>query len=350
VALGADIVSVGAQQFRALSAVRVMTGGASLSERGLVQHLLILLLGLIDVTIQADVDGIGLGKCGRPSGVRVVAIGAVALRSGMLELRLLNSVSLIRVTSDADVPDLRLRQYDFSVLGRFVADFAEFFAKGRMHESLHQLGLRRLVRVVTGYAVGFGEGLPRVCLYQFFIVRVVAIKTECGRRLRQMKCKFWIRPVARFVRDVAGIATQIEGLMPASTLGRIESRLVTIEAKVLGRCRAGRRLQEVIRFASRMRIVTGEAITRGLIVNVTSGRAFLVGVACKAKPGRSGREQFDARDVFGNAYFVTAKAVLFRSRVRVLVLRLILVASDARGGRNVRIKRSRMLLCDGGAG
>ena len=254
------------------------------------------------------------------------------------------------MTSDTNVPNLGLRQYDFPVLGSFVADFAKLLAKGRMHESLHQLGLRRLMRVVTGYAVSLGERLPSVRLHQFFIACIVAIKTECGRRLRQMECKFWIRPVARFVRDVASIATQIEGLMPASALGRIESRLVTIEAKVLGRCRAGRRLQEVIRFASRMRIVTGEAITRGLIVNVTSCRAFLVGVACKAKLSRSGREQLNACDVFGDPHFMAAKAVLFGFRVRVLVLRLILVASDARAGRDVGIEWSRMLLCRGGAG
>lgn len=93
--LGADIVAVGTKQLWALGAVRVMARGASLSKRGLVQNLLILLLGLIDVTIQADVDSIGLGKCGRPSGMRIVAISAVALRSGMLKFRLLNLVGLI---------------------------------------------------------------------------------------------------------------------------------------------------------------------------------------------------------------------------------------------------------------
>ena len=99
-----------------------------------------------------------------------------------------------------------------------------------------------------------------------------------------------------------------------------------------------------------MRVVAREAVARRLIVNMATGRAFLVGVACKAKPGRSGREQFDARDVFGNAYFVTAKAVLFRSRVRVLVLRLILVASHAGACCDIRIQRSWMLLRDGRPG
>ena len=186
-----------------------MARGATLSEGGLVQDLLVLLLGLIDVTIQADVNRIGLGKCGRPSGMRIVAIGAVALRSGMLELRLLNSVSLIRVTSDADVPDLRLRQYDFSVLGRFVADFAKLFAERRMHEGLHELRLRGLVRVVTRYAVGLDKRLPGVRLYQIFVVCIVAIEAECRRRFGQMKCKFRIRLVTRLVRDVAGITTEV---------------------------------------------------------------------------------------------------------------------------------------------
>jgi hypothetical protein len=180
--LGADIVAVGTKQLWALGAVRVMARGASLSKRGLVQNLLILLLGLIDVTIQADVDSIGLGKCGRPSGMRIVAIRAVALRARMLKFRLLNFVGLVGVTSDTNVPNLRLRQYDFSALGSFVADFAKLLAKGRMHESLHQLGLRGLVRVVTRYAVSLGERLPLVRLNQTLVVCVVTIKTECGRR------------------------------------------------------------------------------------------------------------------------------------------------------------------------
>ena len=145
VTLGADIVAVGAKQLRALGAVRVVAGRASLSEGRLVQDF-VLLLGLIDVTIQADVDGIRLGESRRPSGMRVVAIGAVALRARMLKFRFLNFVSLVRVTSDTNVPDLRLRQHDFSVLGSFVADFAKLFAKGRMHERLHQLGLGGLMR------------------------------------------------------------------------------------------------------------------------------------------------------------------------------------------------------------
>jgi hypothetical protein len=72
-----------------------MARGTTLSEGGLVQHLFILLLGLVDVTIQADVHGVGLGECRRSPGVRIVTIRAVALRAGMLEFRLLNLVGLV---------------------------------------------------------------------------------------------------------------------------------------------------------------------------------------------------------------------------------------------------------------
>ena len=327
-----------------------MTGRASLSEGRLVQDFLVLLLGLIDVTIQADVDGIRLGESRRPSGMRVVAIGAVALRARMLKFRFLNFVGLVRVTSDTNVPDLRLRQHDFSVLRSFVADFAKLFAEGRMHEGLHQLGLGGLMRIVARHAVGLGEGLPRVCLHQVFIVSIVAIETECRRRFRQMKCNLWIRLVARLVRDVAGIATQIESFVSASALGRIEAGLVTIEAKILVGRGAGRSLQQVVRFSRRMRVVAGKTIARRLIVNMAAGSAFFVAVACEAKLGRSGGEQLYASDVFGDTHFVAAQAVLFGGRVRVLIFRLILVASNAGGCCDIRIKRSRMLLCHGGDG
>ena len=118
----------------------------------------------------------------------IVAIRAVALRAGMLELRLLNFVGLVRVTSNTNVPHLCLRQNDFPVLGSFVANFAKLFAKRRMHEGLHQLGLHGLVRVVTRYAVSLSERLPFVRFNQILVVCVVAVETECGGRFGEVKC------------------------------------------------------------------------------------------------------------------------------------------------------------------
>lgn len=151
------------------------------------------------------------------------------------------------------------------------------------------------------------------------------------------------------MRNVAGVTTEIERFVPASALRGIEPGLVTAEAKILGRCRTGRRLQQVVRLAGRVGIVAREAVARRLIVNVATGRAFLVGVTSKTKFGWSGGEQLYARDILGRTHFMTAEAILLRGRVRVLVLRLVLMASDAGSCRDIRIQGSRMLLCDGRA-
>jgi len=161
----------------------------------------------------------------------------------MLELRLLDLVSLIRVAADAEVFHLCLRQNDFSVLGRFMADLAELFAERRMHECLHQLGLHRLVRIVTGNAISFSERLPFMGLDQALVIRIVTVEAKRWRGLGEMKRELGVRLVPRLVRDVTGVASQIESIVPASTLGRIQACLVTGEAEVLGRCSAGTGLQ-----------------------------------------------------------------------------------------------------------
>ena len=226
-----------------LGSVRIMASRASLLEGRLMKDFLVLLVGLIRVTIQANVDAIRLRKPARLAGVWVVAVSAIALRSEMLELGLLDLVGLLGMAADAEVFHFRLRQHDFSVLGRFVTDFAELFSKRRMRESLHQLGLRRLVRIVTGDAIGFCERLPLVRFDQVLVVRIVTVEAKRRRGLSEMKCELGIRFVARLVRDVTGVASEIENVMPASSLGRIQTCLVTVETEVFGGRSARRRLQ-----------------------------------------------------------------------------------------------------------
>jgi len=232
--LRAHSVPFGAQQLRMFPAVRIVASGAALLKSRLVKNSLVSLFGLIDVTIQADVNGIRLGKCARLSGVRIVAIRAISLGSRMLELRLLDLVGLFGMTPDANVFDLRLGENDLPVLGSFVADLAQLLAEGRMHKSLHELRLNRLVRIVTGHAIGFAKGLPTVRLDQARVAGVVTFKTERRRGFRKVMGEFRIRFVARLVRDVAGIATQVESLVPASTLGNVQPRLVASQTQVLG--------------------------------------------------------------------------------------------------------------------
>jgi len=95
-----------------------------------------------------------------------------------------------------------------------------------------------------------------------------------------------------------------------------------------------------------MRIVTRETVARCLIVHMAALATFHLAVTSQAKLGGSGGKQLDARDVFGDAHFMAAQAVLFGRRMGVLVLGLILVAPNAGGCGDVRIKRSRVLLRD----
>ena len=180
VTLHANRISIGAQQLRALAAMRLVTSGATLLERRLVQNPLVLLIRLIHVAVQTNVNGVGLREPWSFASVRIVAVGAIALGTGMLKLRFFDFVALIGVTADAEVFDLRLSQDDFAVLCRLVADIAQFLAKRWMQESLHQLGLSGLVRVVTTHAIGFREGLTFVGLDEPGIAGIVAIQTQGG--------------------------------------------------------------------------------------------------------------------------------------------------------------------------
>ena len=89
-----------------------------------------------------------LDRCGSPgkpqprsawgspgaAGVRIVALGAIARRARMLHFRLLDLLGLIGVAGDANLLGVGLRQDDFAVLRRLVADVALLFGKRRMHE------------------------------------------------------------------------------------------------------------------------------------------------------------------------------------------------------------------------
>jgi len=147
------------------------------------------------------------------------------------------------VATDAEIFHLCLRQDNFPILRRFVADIAELFPKRRMQEHLHQLGLRRLVWIVAGNTISFAEGLSFVSFHQALVFRVMTVEAKGWRGLAQMKCKLGIRLVARFVRDVTGVASQIERVMPAAALGRIEACLVAVETKIFGGRSPGAGLQ-----------------------------------------------------------------------------------------------------------
>lgn len=215
-----------------------------------------------------------------------------------------------------------------------------------MQESLHQLGLSGLVRVVTSHTVGLGERLTTMRLDESSIRSVMAVETQRRSSLRQVIGKFRIRFVTRLVRGVTGVATEIESGVPAAVLRNVKARVVAAQAEVLGRIRAGRPLQEIIGLACGMWVVAREAVSGRLVVHVTAGlRVVFIVVTLQTELGGCGGEQFDARHVFGHAHLMTTQTAFFGSGMSVLVLGLLLVAAQARSRVSIGIQLGWVLLC-----
>src|SRR5271165_6647262 len=145
-------------------AVRLVTSRAARFVRRRMQMGLLPLLGLVGMASQAGVHRIRLHKARRLSRMGVVASDTFALRPGMRDLGAVDLLGLLIMAGDAERLGVRLCQHYFAVFGRLVAGVAGLVRKWRMGELLHQLGLRRLVRVVTLHAVGSAERLALVRL------------------------------------------------------------------------------------------------------------------------------------------------------------------------------------------
>src|SRR5262249_47936055 len=153
---------------------------AVLSEGRLVVHGLFLEIGNVAVAAQADVHAIGFGQSGLAAGMRTVARGAVARSSGVLHPGSLDLLALVVMAGEAESLDVGLRQHYFAVLGRRVAGLAPVALEGRMLEFRHQFGRVRLVRIMALHAIGGGEGLVVMRLFELGVVYVVAIETQRG--------------------------------------------------------------------------------------------------------------------------------------------------------------------------
>jgi len=164
--------------------------------------------------------------------VRAVAIGAVAGRAGMLHLRLLDLVRLVGVAGDTQRFGIGLREHDFAVFGRGVADFALLVGERRMHELGHQLRRGRLVRVVTAHAIGLIKGLVLMRFLQVRAFGIVAIDAQRRRRFGEVEIEFDLAHFPGLVGGVAGVATHIEGGVAAAFLGNVKSGRVASQAKI----------------------------------------------------------------------------------------------------------------------
>ena len=177
-----------------------------------------------------------------------------------------------------------------------------------MRERLHQLGLRRLVRIVALHAIGGGERLALVRLDQARVLRIVAVEAQRRSRLGQVIVELDLALLAGLVGDVAGVAAHVQRRVPAAFLGNVQSLVVAGQAEIfVGAARS--RLQQLVLVVRLVRVVALEAIAHRRRMD----RAFevggvLVGVAGEAKRVRGGGDQLHAGDIFVHPDFVAACA------------------------------------------
>src|ERR1035437_7927168 len=307
-ALQAQSVAFGAEQMIVVTAMSLVTGRAALHEGGLMKVRFFHLVLLFAVATQTNVHRIRFRQARVGAGVRAVAVGTIAGCSGMLHLRGLDQLRLVVVAGDAEILYVRLRQDYFPILRRSMADFALLVGKRGMRELCHQLGCRRLVRIVAAQAVRRAEGLVLVRLLQGGILRIMTIHAERRGGFGQVELIFGSEIRASFVRRVAGFTAHIERGVAAALGGNIRALGVAGEAEIVFLV-AGGRLEQLILVGRSVGIVTGQAIANRWRVNVSLDLGCIfVAVAGKAELIRSGGDQLDAGSVFGDADFVTAQA------------------------------------------
>ena len=224
--------STGAQQVVIVPAVWSVAGGASLLECRLVAIWFLACVRDIAVAAQADIDGIRLRKSWLTAGVRAVTIRAIAGGAGMLNLCGVDQLSLIVMAGYAQSLGIGLRENDFPVLGRSVADLALLVGERWVGKLGHQLGSSGLVRIVAAYAVRSLEGLVLVRLLQVSILHIMAVDAEGRGRLGQVIVELYLAYLAGFVRGVARVAAHIEGSMAAAFLGNIQAGIVAAQAEI----------------------------------------------------------------------------------------------------------------------
>src|SRR5664279_1806865 len=323
------IGGLGPQEVLVVATMRFVTGGASLSEGRLMEVRLLHLVALFAVTGQAGVHRIGLNETGGLAGMGIVTSRAVALRARMLHLGSFNFFRLLAVTGHANRLRVSLRQDYLAILRRLVTGIAGSGFEGSVGIFLHQMSLRRLVRIVALNAIGCGERLSVVCLHQVSGSGVVTVEAKCRRRFGEVIVEFLLALLAGLVRSVAGFATHVEGGVTASVWRNIQSLGVTIKAKILALV-AGGGLQQLIFIVGLMRTVALNTIADGGRMNGSlDGSRVHVSMARDAKRLRRRRSQLDASDVFVHPDLMTSGAPHRDCGVNELTFGFVFVTLDA---------------------
>ena len=270
---------LGAQQVIVVAAMGLMADRAALLKRRLMDVCLLELVRLLAVAGQTGADRIRMQEARSFAGMGIMASHAFSLSSGMRHLGLVDLLHLIAVTGGAERSGVGVGQHNFAVLRRLVADLAGPVGKWRMDKLLHQLRLRRLVRIVALRTCGRGKRLSAMSLDQGLILDIVAIDAERGDGLGQVIVEFLFLLFADFVRHMAGLASHVEGGVPAAFFGDVHTLIVAIQTEVLALL-SRRRFQQLILVVGSMRVVTFNAVAHcGRMDRSFERRRVLVGVA-----------------------------------------------------------------------
>ncbi len=211
-----------------------------------------------------------------------------------------------------------------------------------MREGLHQLRLRRLVRIVTLNAVRCAEGLFAVRLDERCVFRIVAVDTERWHGLGQVLIELDLADLSHFVGDVASVAPHVESGMTTALLRNIKPLIVASEAEVVLLLARGR-LEQLELIVGLVRIVALDAIAHGRRVDRSfEGSGVLVSVTGDAKRLRSRGDELYAGDVFVDPHLVTAHAAHRDRGVDSFSLGLVFVTLNAFGCVRLRVERDRV--------
>ncbi len=218
----------GPKKMLIISAMRLMTSGASLLEGGLVKMGLLMLFSLIRMAGKAGIHRVRLDESRSLSRVRIVAGNALTLGAGVLDFRGLDSFGLLIMAGDAQRPRIGLRQNDFAVFRFRVTGVAGIAFERSVNELLHQLGACGLMRVMTGGAVCVRKRLAVMSFDQCGVFYVVTVSTKCRDGFLQVVIEFLFAKFAGFVNGVAGIAATVERGVPAALVGNVYAGVMTL--------------------------------------------------------------------------------------------------------------------------
>jgi hypothetical protein len=157
-----------------------------------------------------------------------------------------------------------------------------------------------------------------------------------------MKTIFCRKFRARFVRNVAGLATHVERGVTAAFLRDVQSLGVAREAEIIFLFSRSR-LEQLVLVRRDVRIMAGQTIPHRRRMNIALdlGGVFIA-VARQAELVGCRGDELDASDVFVDPHFVARRASQGDRRVHRFALRLVLVALQALGRIGVLVERHRV--------